>query len=102
MIIISSRSFLFSAQKDSILPLGSPVVTADGTCVDHVSIRKGQNVIVAFGSVNRLPSVWGEDAYEWKPERWLAPLPPSVAAAKMSSPFASLYVFGLLIFRKWF
>ena len=79
-----------SARKDAVLPLDSPVVATDGTCVDQITIRKGQNVIVAFGSVNRLPSMWGEDAYEWKPERWLTPLPAKVHEARIPSIYSNL------------
>lgn len=80
-----------SAVKDVILPLGTPCKAADGLQeVDHVPIRKGQNLIIAFGEVNRLKSVWGEDAYEWKPERWLKPLPSSVTDTRIAGVYSSL------------
>ena len=71
-----------------------PCKSVDGLSnIDHLYIRKGQNLIVAFGSVNRLKSVWGEDAHEWNPARWLSPLPLSVSDAHISSVYSSLYVF---------
>ena len=36
--------------------------------------------------------MWGEDALEWKPERWLAPLPSTVADAKIPGVYSNLYV----------
>ncbi|KAH8110218.1 cytochrome P450 [Phellopilus nigrolimitatus] len=84
-----------TACKDVILPLGMPCKSTDGLSdIDHLCIRKGQNLIVAFGSTNRLKAVWGEDAYEWKPERWLKPLPQSVSDAHISSVYSSLMTFS--------
>ncbi|KAH8110226.1 cytochrome P450 [Phellopilus nigrolimitatus] len=84
-----------TACKDAILPLGMPCKSTDGLSeIDHLCIRKGQNLIVAFGSTNRLKAVWGEDAYEWKPERWLKPLPKSVADAHIAGIYSSLMTFS--------
>ncbi|KAI5122854.1 hypothetical protein M0805_003148 [Coniferiporia weirii] len=84
-----------TAQKDVILPLGTPCKSEDGlSTIDHLRIRKGQNLIVAFGSVNRLKAVWGADAYEWKPERWLKPLPTSVTNAHIAGVYSSLMTFS--------
>ena len=80
-----------SARKDVILPLGTPCMSDDGEKeIDHLCIRKGQNLIVAFGATNRLKSVWGADAEEWKPERWLSSLPKTVAEAHISGVYSSL------------
>lgn len=82
-----------SARKDAILPLATPCKSEDGESeIDHLCIRKGQNLIVAFGSCNRLKPIWGPDAYEWKPERWLKPLPSTVTDARISGVYSSLYV----------
>ncbi|THH08672.1 hypothetical protein EW145_g2548 [Phellinidium pouzarii] len=84
-----------TAQKDVILPLGIPCKSEDGlSTVDHLRIRKGQNIIVAFGSTNRLKEVWGADANEWKPERWLKPLPTSVSDAHIAGVYSSLMTFS--------
>ena len=80
-----------SAAKDAVLPLSVPVTSVDGATVIHeIPIRKGQDLIVGFGAVNKLKTVWGEDAYEWKPERWLEPLPTSVSDAHISGVYSSL------------
>lgn len=73
-----------------MLPLGAPVRSAAGAEVDHLCVRAGQDLIVGFGEVNRLKSVWGADAYEWRPERWMEAFPPSVGEARIAGPFANL------------
>ncbi|PBK62778.1 cytochrome P450 [Armillaria solidipes] len=62
------------ASEDDVLPLAEPIITSDGQSCSEIPISKGQ---VIFGSVytyNRrvhLPSVWGDDAAEWNPCRFL-------------------------------
>jgi cytochrome P450 len=71
--------------------LSEPVKSDDGTAIiREIPIRKGQNLIVGFGAVNKLKTIWGEDAYEWKPERWLEPLPASVTDARIAGVYSSL------------
>ena len=49
-------------------------------------------ILVNIHAVNTDESIWGDDAKEWRPERWLAPLPSSVADAKVPGVFANQYV----------
>ncbi|TDL20266.1 cytochrome P450 [Rickenella mellea] len=61
------------ARRDMILPLGEPAIATDGVTKIHaLHITKGTSIITAFGAVNRSKTIWGDDAYEWKPERWLS------------------------------
>lgn len=86
-----AQSINHSAQKDAVLPLSRSVKAANGdTEINELHVRKGQNIFVAFGEVNRLKSVWGNDAYEWKPERWLSPLPDTVGSARIPGVYSSL------------
>ncbi|KAF9265908.1 cytochrome P450 [Marasmius fiardii PR-910] len=54
------------AVRDTVLPLNEPV---DGK--DYVEIRKGQTIFISILALNRSRKLWGEDAAEFKPERWL-------------------------------
>ncbi|KAH9008523.1 cytochrome P450 [Lactarius pseudohatsudake] len=56
------------------------------------SYRK-TNVFVQIYNLNRDSSIWGADAAEWKPERWLAPLPQSVADANIQGVYANTMSF---------
>ena len=42
---------------------------------------------------NTWKELWGEDADEWKPERWIGQLPASVADAHIPNVFANTLVF---------
>ena len=39
--------------------------------ITHVPIAKGQSVVIAIAAANRDEAVWGADAHEWNPDRWL-------------------------------
>ncbi|KAJ7249962.1 cytochrome P450 [Mycena rebaudengoi] len=55
-------------------------------------IRKGQVMYVAIGSYNRLESIWGPDAHEFKPSRWLDGVP-YTADAPHIGPYSNLLSF---------
>ena len=76
------------------MPLAWPILGADGkTEITEVPLKKGTTVIVSIIGANRSKKIWGEDAEEWKPERWLQPLPDSVAKARVPGVYSSLCVF---------
>ncbi|KAF7291767.1 hypothetical protein HMN09_01236300 [Mycena chlorophos] len=58
------------AQVDDIVPLSEPVVTATGESVDRITVPKDTVVTVSIRYMNRATALWGEDAAEFKPERW--------------------------------
>ncbi|KAF9802484.1 hypothetical protein IEO21_09893 [Rhodonia placenta] len=60
------------ATEDAIIPLSTPLKTPTGTVVDSVSIAKGDIVTVPIHLMNSWPEIWGPDAREFNPERWLA------------------------------
>ena len=87
----------YRARQDIVLPLAWPIIGVDGkTEITEIPIKKNTNVIVSIIGANRCKKIWGEDAEEWKPERWLEPLPESVAKAHMPGVYASMSVLALL------
>ncbi|KIK60269.1 hypothetical protein GYMLUDRAFT_168136 [Collybiopsis luxurians FD-317 M1] len=59
------------AITDTLLPLSEALVTTSGERITALPIRKGQHIIIATASYNRLVSVWGNDAHVFRPSRWL-------------------------------
>ncbi|KAF7298637.1 hypothetical protein MIND_00810800 [Mycena indigotica] len=58
------------AIMDDVLPLAQPVVDREGRTHWSLPIRKGQMVHIPIGGVNTSTETWGEDALEFKPDRW--------------------------------
>ncbi|KAK8870122.1 hypothetical protein IAR55_000692 [Kwoniella newhampshirensis] len=61
------------AQADTVIPLQMPVVGRSGRCIEAVPIKKGNTVHIAFGQMNLDKGVWGLDADEFRPSRFLLP-----------------------------
>ncbi|KAG7453117.1 cytochrome P450 [Guyanagaster necrorhizus] len=58
------------AGKDDVIPLSQPFTDRKGRVQDSIRIRKGQTILIPISTVNRDEALWGEDAKEFKPERW--------------------------------
>ncbi|KAN0129576.1 cytochrome P450 [Lactarius tabidus] len=61
------------ATRDDILPLAFPIITKSGKQITSIPIKKGTPIDISTAAYNRLPDIWGEDANEWNPERFLDP-----------------------------
>ena len=84
------------AVKDDVLPLAHPIVSTTGETISEIPIKAGQVLYASFAgyqrcassessfvkykmatltsvfcNVHSLPEVWGEDADEWNPDRFL-------------------------------
>ncbi|TFK35548.1 cytochrome P450 [Crucibulum laeve] len=60
------------AMKDDIVPLETPFVGLNGITHNEVRITKGESVMIPLLAVNRSKDIWGEDASEFRPERWFS------------------------------
>lgn len=60
-----------SARRPTTLPLRRPIQCNDGTLLSSVPIARNQGVIIGIAAAHRDERVWGADAWEWRPERWL-------------------------------
>lgn len=80
------------ASKDTVLPLPQPVRGTDGTLMSELAIPSGTNIFLAIWACNRAEELWGPDAHEWKPERWLKPLPAAVESAAIPGVYSNLWV----------
>ncbi|KAL4249729.1 Cytochrome P450 superfamily protein [Abortiporus biennis] len=81
------------AFEDAVLPLSKPIIGIDGQTISEIPIPKGTTFLIGILASNRNKESWGEDAHEWKPERWLSPLPQAVANAKVPGVYSNLMTF---------
>ncbi|KAH8995436.1 cytochrome P450 [Lactarius akahatsu] len=60
-----------TAGRDDVIPLAFPITTRSGEQVSSIPIGKGTPIDILVGAYNRLPEIWGQDADEWNPDRFL-------------------------------
>ena len=73
-----------------MLPLSHPIRDANGNETRELFVPKGTTIALGLLSANRNKAIWGEDAMEWKPERWLSPLPDALGKAHVPGVYANL------------
>ncbi|PAV15343.1 cytochrome P450 [Pyrrhoderma noxium] len=79
------------ALKDAVLPLLWPIKSADGGSeIKEIFVPKGTDVVIAIMGANKSKKIWGEDAEEWKPSRWLNPLPESIQKAHLPGVYSQM------------
>ena len=81
-----------SAAKDTVIPLSQPVRGRDGQEISELVAPRGTIALVHHQASNANKALWGEDAAEWKPERWLSPLPSALEDARIPGVYANLSV----------
>ncbi|KAI1788589.1 cytochrome P450 [Ganoderma leucocontextum] len=81
------------AKVDTVIPLSEPVRCTDGTLITEVAVPKGTTIFLNLRGCNINKALWGEDAWEWKPERWLQPMPKAVEDARIPGIYANLMTF---------
>jgi len=82
------------ARNDTILPLHKPIISKDDTEVREIIVPKNTLVMLSLLGANQNRDIWGQDAYEWKPERWMSPLPDSVTEAHFPGVYANMMTFS--------
>jgi hypothetical protein len=60
--------------KATTLPLAFPTRSRSGGYTSAVTIPEGTLTIISILAANRHKGMWGADANEWRPERWLSSL----------------------------
>lgn len=81
------------ARADAILPLSRPFISNQGNVVSEVLVPCGTQVLVSIMACNRDPAIWGPDAHNWRPDRWLSALPETVTSAKVPGIYSHLMTF---------
>ncbi|KIP05242.1 hypothetical protein PHLGIDRAFT_163819 [Phlebiopsis gigantea 11061_1 CR5-6] len=60
-----------NAIADDVLPLETPIKSASGEYTSEIPIGAGQHVVLSVCTYQRLPEIWGEDADQWNPLRFV-------------------------------
>ncbi|RXW15627.1 hypothetical protein EST38_g10219 [Candolleomyces aberdarensis] len=82
------------ANSDIVLPLDKPITSTDGKQMDSIFVPKGTRILISLLKCNTDPEIWGPDAHEWKPERWISPLPDRVPEARVPGIYSHLMTFS--------
>ena len=80
----------FRAKKDSILPFSKPIIGVDGSSIDEIIVPAGTTIFIGIRASNTDTDIWGEDALEFKPERWLSPLPAIHTEARIPGVYSNM------------
>lgn len=88
---------LLRATRDTMLLLSKPIRALDGTLLSAIPVTKGMWIIADVQASNCNKELWGDDADEWRPERWLSPLPSALEDARIPGVYSHLWV-ALLFF----
>ncbi|KIP09182.1 hypothetical protein PHLGIDRAFT_34578 [Phlebiopsis gigantea 11061_1 CR5-6] len=84
------------AAEDAIIPLSKPIRGLNHKALDQFVVPKGTEIILNWQGCNRDKAIWGEDAMEWKPERWFR-LPQTVLEARLPGIMTNFgYRFAML------
>ncbi|RDB25856.1 hypothetical protein Hypma_006832 [Hypsizygus marmoreus] len=81
------------ARQDVALPLSVPIKGKDGSDIHALTVPKGTNIVISILSSNRDPALWGPDVLEWKPERWMSPLPEALLDARIPGVYSHMMTF---------
>ena len=67
-----------------------PIRGTDGSLITEIPVPKGTTSTLNLWACNTNKAIWGEDALEWKPDRFLSPLPRAVEEARIPGVYANL------------
>jgi cytochrome P450 len=56
---------------DEVLPLSTPLKLKNGREISELPVPSGTKMLVSIEAYNRHPDIWGPDAGEFNPRRWL-------------------------------
>ena len=81
---------LTSPEQDVVLPLYKPIRGIDGTMITELPLKKGTEIALGIQGVNTSEELWGPDALDWTPERWLSPLPKEISEARIPGVYSNM------------
>ncbi|EKM59451.1 uncharacterized protein PHACADRAFT_249950 [Phanerochaete carnosa HHB-10118-sp] len=80
-------------REDVIMPLSEPIQGVNGEMLSEIPVPKDTTILIGIRACNRNKALWGDDADEWKPERWLSSLPDALGNAHVPGVYSHLMTF---------
>lgn len=77
---------------DVVVPLQRPIKGNSGKTHHSVHVPANTDVCVGIIGANKDRAIWGEDADEWKPSRWLHEMPGAVQ--DLPGIYSNMLTFG--------
>ncbi|KAK0496461.1 cytochrome P450 [Armillaria luteobubalina] len=62
-----------TAKCDDIIPLHRPVTLQNGKIITVLPVKAGDQFTIPFTLLNTNTAIWGSNAHEFIPERWMTP-----------------------------
>lgn len=91
VVIVSNGAHeVVRAKKDTVLSFSKPIRGKDGRALNEIFIPKGTELYIGILGCNTDKDLWGDDALEWKPERWMSPLPNAVTNASIPGVYSNV------------
>ncbi|KAG8722654.1 hypothetical protein FRC09_005904 [Ceratobasidium sp. 395] len=78
------------ATEDAVIPVGQSYKDRYGVTQNEIRIQKWDTLRISILAINRAKDVWGEDAWEFRPERWDNP---PLMTKEMPGVFGNLMTF---------
>ena len=82
--------YVLRVVQNAVLPFSEPILGRNGKLLNEIALPKGTPILIQIRAINRSKALWGEDALEWKPERWLSTLPKTVTEARIPGVYSNL------------
>ncbi|WVQ81330.1 hypothetical protein IAT38_003453 [Cryptococcus sp. DSM 104549] len=64
-------STIRESTEDCVIPLSMPVIDKNGKSVESVRVNAGTTIFIPILNVNTSPAIWGPDAAQYNPKRFL-------------------------------
>ncbi|KAJ6464229.1 hypothetical protein DFH09DRAFT_957860, partial [Mycena vulgaris] len=55
----------------AVLPPGTTLTATDGSTLTSIAVPMGTSIMIAIAKANHNPYIWGMNAREFRPERWV-------------------------------
>ncbi|PVG01578.1 cytochrome P450 [Serendipita vermifera] len=78
------------ASQEDVIPFEKPFEDKNGNLRSELRVTKGDAIFIPIRVMNTLPEIWGPDAEEFNPDRWIDP---PKEASSIPNPWGSQLTF---------